>query len=239
MSLRLFSWNGRAGAASGAWQSIAGGADLVFLQEMAAPDTARPHLWDAVPGRRWGSALVAKRGRVAQVPIVGYEGWVVGGRVEGLGKVGGDESFFAFSVHVPSPGLLFRRKSYAREAVSIAARIRKEIGKSATLILGGDFNIAMGYRESGSVPSMSTAERRALDTLRDARQPLVPLWQCCNAGKVLPQTLRWMKAPAVPYHCDGFFVPPQLVKGASCEVPEPSDAVRRASDHNPVVARLR
>jgi hypothetical protein len=238
MTLRLLTWNGRAGAASAVWPRVARGMDLVFLQEIGAPDSAMPHLWDAVPGRRWGSALVAKRGRLTQMPIVGYEGWVVGGRVEGLGRIGDAASFFAFSVHVPSPGLLFRRKSYAREVVAIATRIRKETGKSATLILGGDFNIAMGYREKGSVPSMSTAERRALDTLRDAKQPLVPLWQSCNAGVPLPQTLRWMKAPAVPYHCDGFFVSPTFVNGAVCNVLDSPD-IRSRSDHNPVVARLR
>jgi exonuclease III len=236
--LRLFSWNGRAGAASGHWSALAGSADLVFLQEIKPPDTDRPFIWDAVPGRAWGSALVARRGRIVQLPLVGYEGWVTGGRVMGLGARGRFSDFFAFSVHVPSTGLLFRRKSYAREATAIATRIRKAVGRSATLILAGDFNIAMGRRPDGDPVPMSAAEHKALDTIAARPVSLVSAWERCNTGRELAQTLRWMKNPRTKYHCDGYFVPEALLEGASCDVLDTPE-IRRASDHNPVIARLR
>jgi endonuclease/exonuclease/phosphatase family metal-dependent hydrolase len=237
-SLKLFAWNGRAGAASNVWQSVARGADLCFLQEIKPPDIDVPHLWDAVPGRAWGSALVARRGRIVQVPLVGYEGWVTGGRVRGLALRGRFTDFYAFSVHVPSPGAGRRRKSYAREAGDIAAKLRRLAGREATLILGGDFNVAMGRRRVGDPVPMSAAEHHALDRIAARPIGLVSVWERCNPGLELAQTLRWMKNPAAKYHCDGFFVAESMLKGASCDVLE-SPEIRRASDHNPVVALLR
>jgi endonuclease/exonuclease/phosphatase family metal-dependent hydrolase len=225
--VRLLTWNGRAGAASRVWPALAKGFDLIFLQEIKPPSIDPPYLWDAVPGRAWGSALVLRRGTVEQIPLVGYEGWVTGGRVRALGS-----EFCAFSVHVPF------RKSYAREAAEIASRLRKLVGRTTKLILAGDFNIAMGRRPREDAIPMSAAEHKALDRIAAKPIGLVSLWERCNPGRELAQTLRWMKNPAAKYHCDGFFVAESMLKGAACEVLD-SPEIRRASDHNPVVARVK
>jgi hypothetical protein len=238
MPLRLLTWNGRAGSGSDFWPALADDVDLVFLQEVREPRVRATAIWRAVPGRRWGSALVARGARLAPISLRGYDGWVVGGRVERRRERRSAPPMFAFSVHVPSPSAQRPRKSYAREAAIIAARLRRIAGRDATLILGGDFNIAMGRRTKDDVVPMSTAEHRALDAIEAAPIQLTSLWQACNRGASLRQTLRWMKNPGTPYHCDGFFVPHALVEGAVCDVLDSAD-IRSRSDHNPVVARLR
>jgi endonuclease/exonuclease/phosphatase family metal-dependent hydrolase len=238
MPLRLFTWNGRAGSGSTWWPNVAKGVDLVFLQEVRAPETDDAYFWRPVPGRRWGSALVARGATITTVPVRGYDGWVTGGRVERRRERRGAAPLFAFSVHVPSPSEKRPRKSYAREATIIAARLRRIAGRDATLILGGDFNIAMGRREKHDVVPMSAAEHRALDAIEAAPIRLTSLWQSCNRGTPLAQTLRWAKSPLTPYHCDGFFVPPALAEGAECSMLD-SPEVRSLSDHNPLIARLR
>jgi endonuclease/exonuclease/phosphatase family metal-dependent hydrolase len=226
--VKLFTWNGRAGSATGIWPSVAKGFDLIFLQEIKPPAVAAPYLWDAVPGRAWGSAIVLKRGTIQQVPLVGYEGWVTGGLVRGLAK----SDLYAFSVHVPF------RKAYAREAAEIAIRLRKLVGRAATLILAGDFNIGMGRRPATDPVRMSAAEHKALDRIASRPIGLVSLWERCNPGVELAQTLRWMKSPATKYHCDGYFVPERMVRGSTCDVLDSAE-ICRASDHNPVVARVK
>jgi len=234
--MRLLTWNGRAGAASQFWPTLVGRIDLAFLQEVRPPDSVRPHLWDAVPGRQWGSALVARKGRLVQVPLVGYEGWVVGGRVEGIRLARHDAPLFAFSVHVPSPSANRRRMSYFKESIAIVKKIRSSVPRGATVILAGDFNIAMAKRAPADPLFRTKAEHRTLDLIEAAG--FISLWPACNPGSVPHQTLRWTTNPAAPYHCDGFFVPPGLVAGASCKVLD-GDEIRGASDHNPVVATLR
>jgi hypothetical protein len=236
MAMRLLTWNGRAGAASQFWPTLTARVDLAFLQEVRPPDSTRPALWDAVPGRRWGSALVARTGRLVQVPLVGYEGWVVGGRLEGIRLARNEAPLFAFSVHVPSPAKGRKRMSYFRESIAIVKKIRSAVPRGATVILAGDFNIALAKRASGDPLFRTNSEHRTLDAIEKAG--FVSLWPVCNPGLPPAQTLRWTTNPSAPYHCDGFFVPPGVASRASCEVLD-SEAIRKASDHNPVVATLR
>jgi exonuclease III len=232
--MKLFTWNGRAGSASRAWPKISRNYDLVFLQEIARPDLERPHVWMAAARRRWGSALVARRGEIEPVRIRGYDGWVIGGIVHGLA----DEPFFAFSVHVPGPGSRPGGKSYFRGSIEIARRARRLAGRGAKLILAGDFNIAMARRDESDPLFRTKTEHRTLDVIERRPIGLVSLWSACNPGRAPAQTLRWVTNPSAPYHCDGFLVSPELVSGATCRVPPPSATVKRSSDHNPVVARI-
>jgi exonuclease III len=107
----------------------------------------------------------------------------------------------------------------------------------ADLVLGGDFNVAVGYRESTDPIRFLRGERELLNRLTD-EFGLVSSWQAANPGRRLAQTLRWMRNPAAPYHWDGIFVPrswlPRLV---SCRVVRGSRWTR-LSDHNPVVAEF-
>lgn len=217
---------------------MARGADIALLQEVKPPAHDGVYLWDAVPGRAWGSALVLKHGRVTQLPLVGYEGWVVGGRVTGLAIHGRWADFFAFSVHVPSPGKGRKRGSYFRESIAIARKLRKLVGRDAMLILGGDFNIAMARRLDGDPLFRTRAEHRTLDVIEASPIGLASLWPACHLGEAPAQTLRWTTNPSAPYHCDGFLVPHALTRGATCDVLD-TPQVRAASDHNPVTATLR
>ena len=65
---------------------------------------------------------------------------------------------------------------------------------------------------------------------------LLNCWQTANPDQPLCQTLRWTGDRAIPYHCDGIFVPRSWKdRLKSCEVIA-GDEWNRLSDHNPVVA---
>jgi endonuclease/exonuclease/phosphatase family metal-dependent hydrolase len=104
-------------------------------------------------------------------------------------------------------------------------------------VLGGDFNVAVGYRRQNERVKFVPGERDLLDRLANEFD-LVSCWQAANPDRPLAQTLRWSGNPTVPYHCDGIFVPqswlPRLI---SCRVVHGS-RWRQLSDHNPVVAEF-
>jgi hypothetical protein len=65
---------------------------------------------------------------------------------------------------------------------------------------------------------------------------LMNCWQAANPNRNLPQTLRWSRDQATPYHCDGIFVPAAWYRYLDhCEVLA-SPLWEELSDHNPVVA---
>ena len=65
---------------------------------------------------------------------------------------------------------------------------------------------------------------------------LISCWQAANPNRDLPQTLRWSRDQAIPYHCDGIFVPDAWYRYLDqCEVLA-SPLWEELSDHNPVVA---
>ena len=86
---------------------------------------------------------------------------------------------------------------------SIACRLLRD---RADLVLGGDFNVAVGYRQPREEIRFSRGEREVLDRLAEEFD-LVSCWQAANPDRPLAQTLRWMGNPSAPYHCDGIFVP--------------------------------
>ena len=101
------------------------------------------------------------------------------------------------------------------------------------LILGGDFNLAVGVRHANETvpadpPWLLRRLRREFN--------LMSCWQAVHPNRDLAQTLRWARKPATPYHCDGVFAPAswyryledcQVISDANWDV---------LSDHNPVVA---
>jgi endonuclease/exonuclease/phosphatase family metal-dependent hydrolase len=214
--------------------------DLVLAQECRPPADSPGErfrherqdalAWQPVASRGWGSGLFARAASLVPIAIPDFEGWVVGGEVRNAGWSAG--RLIVFSIHGPAG-----ERGYIRTMHQILDCIAPfRIG--ADLVLGGDFNVAVGYREAKDQIRFLRRERELLDRLTDEFR-LVSSWQAANPGRRLAQTLRWMGNPAAPYHCDGIFVPrswlPRLV---SCRVVRGSYWTR-LSDHNPVVAEFR
>jgi endonuclease/exonuclease/phosphatase family metal-dependent hydrolase len=235
----LLTWNGNFGKASSRWRQLADaiGADVTFLQEVREPPPDAGTVWQVVPGRDWGSAVVSRATEMRAVPLAGYEGWVTGGELLAAPSQSREaDQRFAFSVHAPTPHKTVPRTHYVDEVLRIVRSIRSLIPPRAQLTIGGDFNFAsLGQRQQGESRRTTTKELHALEEL--ATMDLVPLWQACHAGSPLPQTLRWSRNRATPYHCDGFLVHPARTIEALCEVLT-SAFIESWSDHNPVVAWL-
>jgi endonuclease/exonuclease/phosphatase family metal-dependent hydrolase len=107
----------------------------------------------------------------------------------------------------------------------------------ADLVLGGDFNVVVGYRPPTDPLAFRGNRRDLLDRLA-GEFGLMTCWQTANPGRPLAQTLRWSANPATPYHCDGIFVPRAwLPRLRSCRVVRGSRWTA-LSDHNPVFAEL-
>src|SRR4029078_742054 len=105
------------------------------------------------------------------------------------------------------------------------------------LVLGGDFNVAVGYRERSDPVRFVRGARDILDRLHN-EFALVSSWQSANRNRALAQTLRWSGNPSAPYHCDGIFVPRSwLPRLKFCRVVRGSRWTA-LSDHNPVVAEF-
>jgi endonuclease/exonuclease/phosphatase family metal-dependent hydrolase len=162
--------------------------------------------------------------------VKGFRGWVTGGEL--ATSLGSARPTRIFSVHCP-PG----KRGYVHTAHVLLDRFQR-IGEEADLVIGGDFNVAVGVRGPDETVKMSNAERRLMARFTEDLG-LVPCWQTANPGRPLAQTLRWCGNRSAPYHCDGIFIPRswrrrlqscEVIAGAECE---------RLSDHNPVVAVLR
>jgi endonuclease/exonuclease/phosphatase family metal-dependent hydrolase len=107
----------------------------------------------------------------------------------------------------------------------------------ADLILGGDFNVVVGYRQPGERLRVSRGERAILERLSE-EFGLTSCWQAAHPGRRLAQTLRWSADRSAPYHCDGIFVPASwLDRLVSCRVVR-GTRWQQLSDHNPVVAEF-
>jgi endonuclease/exonuclease/phosphatase family metal-dependent hydrolase len=108
----------------------------------------------------------------------------------------------------------------------------------ADLVLGGDFNVVVGYRLPRERLTVSRGERGILDRLM-REFGLVSCWQAAHPNRPLAQTLRWSADRHAPYHCDGIFVSSSwLDRLISCRVVRGS-RWNALSDHNPVVAEFR
>jgi hypothetical protein len=199
--------------------------------EAFRPGPSESLLWQPVTGRRWGSALLCRAGSVTPIPVPGFAGWVVGGEVHPSGWTN-RRPLRVFSIHGP-PG----ERGYVRTLHEILDRIA-QFSAGADLVLGGDFNVVVGYRRPGEKLRVSRGERGILARLSE-EFALVSCWQAAHPDRPLAQTLRWSANPGVPYHCDGIFVPASwLDRLVSCRVVRGS-RWSVLSDHNPVVAEFR
>jgi exonuclease III len=214
-------------------------ADLVLAQECRPPQSSPGErfrhdgrdgfAWQSCGSRGWGSALFVRSASFVPIAIPDYDGWVVGGEIRNTSW--SERPLIVFSIHGP-----VGEHGYIRTMQHILDRLAP-LRKSADLVIGGDFNIAVGYRQKHDPIRMLRGERDVLDRLADEFD-LMSCWQTAHPGRPLAQTLRWMGNPSAPYHCDGIFVPKAwLPRLKSCRVVHGS-RWSRLSDHNPVVAEF-
>jgi endonuclease/exonuclease/phosphatase family metal-dependent hydrolase len=214
--------------------------DLVLAQECRPPESSPGErfrhepcdafAWRAAGNRGWGSGLFARSASLVPIEIPDFDGWVVGGEIRDTSW--SQRGLIVFSVH----GLVGER-GYIHTMQRILDHVARLRGR-ADLVLAGDFNIAVGYREPHDRIRFLRGERDVLDRLTGEFN-LVSCWQAANPDRPLAQTLRWMGNPSTPYHCDGIFVPRSwLPRLQSCRVVRGS-RWNQLSDHNPVVADFR
>ena len=223
------------------WQRIfdVAAPDIFLVQETCGPDKyltpeqlakhqAQVH-WMNVGNVSWGSAVFVRSGRISPIVIPDYAGYVVGVEVKGFGwPDAAKRPLRIFSVHVPAP--------YKKPMHAILDFIKSlPNADQYDHIIGGDFNLTTGVRHPSE--KRQAHDLWLLDRLRKEFN-LMNCWQVANPNRDLPQTLRWGRDKAEPYHCDAIFVPAHWYRYLdACEVlhsPE-WDAL---SDHYPVVARL-
>ena len=243
-SLRIVAYNFLAGGGkkrTGHWSRLVRDlkADLLLAQECRPPqDSAgerfRPGaedalIWTRAGTARWGSAVLARSARLAPIPIPGYEGWIVGGEFVGGPWSRAARPLRVFSLHCP-----VGERGYVRTLHEILDRLAP-LTADADMILGGDFNVAAGYRLPRETRTISPREKGILDRL-SGELDLVSCWQAANPGRPLAQTLRWTANRATPYHCDGIFVTRSWLPRLTSSRVVRGSRWDRMSDHNPVVA---
>jgi endonuclease/exonuclease/phosphatase family metal-dependent hydrolase len=243
-SLRVVAYNFLSGGSAkraGQWSRVVRtlAPDVVLGQECRPPhdcpgerfrlDANDSFHWRPARAGRWGSGILARAEKLAPIEVPQFDGWVVGAELR-VARVSA-RPLRIFSVHGPAG-----ERGYIRTMHEILDRIVR-LRSGADLVLGGDFNVAVGYRPATDPRPFSRGERDLLDRM-GGELDLIACWQTANPGKPLAQTLRWTANPKTPYHCDGIFVPRAwAARLASCRV------VRGArwtelSDHNPVVAEI-
>jgi endonuclease/exonuclease/phosphatase family metal-dependent hydrolase len=193
-----------------------------------APDDAL--LWERASRAGWGSAVLARSAVLVPMEVPGYGGWIVGGAVESARWTSG-RRVRVFSIHGP-----VGERGYIRTMHSILDVLRP-YAEDADVILGGDFNVVVGYRRPDERLKVMRGERELLERL-SGELKLMSCWQAANPGRRLQQTLRWTANRKAPYHCDGIFVPASWRdRLVACRVVRGSRWTQ-LSDHNPVMAEF-
>jgi len=244
-ALRVVAYNFLSGGSAGRaghWSRIHTrlAPDIVLAQECRAPQDSHGDrfrvgvndtlLWAPAAARRWGSAVLVRGRRAIALRIPKYTGWVVGAELSGE-SWSPARPLRLFSIHCP-----VGERGYIRTLHQILDRVGA-LASGADLLLGGDFNVAVGQRQPNERIRMSKGEREILDRL-STEFGLISCWQAVHPGRPLAQTLRWSADRAAPYHCDGIFVPSTWdARLVSCRVVTGSRWAA-LSDHNPVVAEF-
>lgn len=217
--------------------------DLLLVQESYAParhdkpliESARADrsVWNAVPGRTWGSGIFTSSGNLTEIPVEGFTGWctaaVLSDSIWGLGE----QPLLVVSIHAPS----IQGLSYARLVNQILDKLHALRG-AHELILGGDFNLTVSARHPDEPQKLAKSDREIQVRLCE-EFGLINCWQSANPNISLGQTLRWQTDPVPPFHCDGIFIPCSWKdRLETCEILD-DDGWRVLSDHNPVIATIR
>lgn len=206
--------------------------DLVFVQEAQDPRAADVNRWRwRARNRSWGTGIWSRTGALSEpLEVPGFAGEVVAVIIRGVdGLPSATPDLLAVNIHNPT---------YHPQAPHTVERILDTLPKAAdgvATVIAGDFNVAsLGERQAGEVLRTTAAEHKLLTRLREDFG-VVPCWPTVHHGKPLAQTLRWKTSPAIPYHCDGIFVPATWADSvASCEIFETG----LLSDHHAVVVSV-
>jgi endonuclease/exonuclease/phosphatase family metal-dependent hydrolase len=200
-----------------------------FLPPLLHPDLQGQSVWDIATPNRWGSAVFSTTGRVQQLRMPRFNGWVVGAEiVRPAWRRKGARPLAVFSVHVP-----YGQGGYTQQVHALLDEIaRLAVGKD--LIIGGDFNVAISHTHWADKPI--SKRNAAILTRLTEEFGLMNCWQEANPGRPPAQTLRWTGNRTIPYHCDGIFAPRRWRKRLQdCTVLSGAEW-DLLSDHNPVIA---
>lgn len=230
--MKLLTWNLHNNRASAVLARVIDDVspDLLLLQEARQP-TIEWNCCHGCPtqGVQWGSWVLARRGSIEPISVEGSTGWVSGGRY-----IDDNCELYIFSLHSPTSRPNERKRNYVAECRSIVDTITQAVPASAPLVIGGDFNCTIGERLADEPQRNTTAELRALRDWRELGFSVA--WRDANPRAPLPQTLRWMKEPTAPYHCDGFLVRNTSISATTIH---DDDVVKRHSDHSVVLCDVR
>lgn len=247
--MKIATYNLRAGGKAGHrihWQRLLDTVepDIFLAQETLHPSEylatdfyqqfAQQMHWQVVPvHRKWGSAVFVRQGQVRPLaPLVtAFEGWVAGVEVTETGwPLLAGRSLYVFSLHAPRG-----RSSYVKQVNAILDCIQEQVPSDEDVIIGGDFNLTVGFRH----PTESLGQNYPKLMGRLQRQfGLMNSWQMANPNQNLPQTLRWSKNKALPFHCDGIFIPARWYPWLESATVLSGENWDPLSDHNPVIATL-
>ena len=119
--MRIGTWNLRHNAGADVWPRLWStlNLDILCLQETAHPNSQVSHLWELVPGNKWGSAIVLSSGTIDPIEIPNYRGWVVGGEINDSNLKTEGRRMFVFSLHSASSSESVKRLSYIKEVNSL------------------------------------------------------------------------------------------------------------------------
>ena len=237
--MKIVTYNLRNGGKKGSkqWEKIIEefSPDLILAQETRQPQSSFPDeqnsleswssIWNPV-NPKWGSAILAPRYEIIPIPVQGFEGWVVGGKIDSFAIGGVARPVSIFSIHTPSG-------NYEKNVNDILDCVQK-VADGSEILIGGDFNITTAVRHPGEGSNNTKAGLAIFDRLRK-KFGLINCWQVAHPNENLHQTLRWTGDKEFPYHCDGIFIPHSWLRYLeSCEIV--SAGWPEMSDHNPIVA---
>lgn len=247
--MRIITYNLRFGGTGRVhWGEILDGYDpeILLVQESYPPSEHLPPLlhgekarnanWAAARGAKgdmkWGSGVYVKSQEPRPIPLTEFHGWVTGAEIEGTDVSAAKETpIRVFSLHAPSG------KGTYQKIVNEILDMLLDHRNGCEMVIGGDFNLTVGERQASEDRITKNADRKIQERLHD-EFGLINCWQTANPGQPLPQTLRWVSKPEVPYHCDGIFVPARWAERlVSCEIIS-GEMWNSLSDHNPLIAEF-
>jgi hypothetical protein len=230
--MRILCWNTAHGRGSMAALQLADrvAADVVLLQESFPPKKWGSAVTGAVvPGRKWGSWVLVRSGKLSEIDVDGFAGWVAAGTWRRASK-----SILLASLHSPTASEAVPRRSYIDEARLAVDTIVASSVYAKKHVIGGDFNFKF-FGPTNAENAKGSSKKEIATMKHFAGLGFANAWADTHPGATLPQTLRWTKDRTIPYHCDGLLERPFVAADAICEVIS-SDFIRRHSDHNAVLA---